>query len=382
LITASREEADLSPSAIAYGIHHALIEKSYFGKSNIDLGALETFSDRLLRRIQSDMTDAIQVPMTLDSIEWDTRIFKPLVATFEIHEELGVCVEDAEYIFLIMGTLWLAYELLTACGKDKSPKIRTFLTFTFGDVFVEPEICREVLEVLEAERKRLKEASADMRTLNAVAGIQMLIPDLEACTEAWDASMIQITSSRCVRNNSVVDSPKHLSSTLRTLFPQSRCSEDSEATTTSRERASLFRVNTMPVPTDVHVRVFLKPGCSWSVSNATSAKSANYGRIIKKPNGIEVRPEDGSFMLAPAANCKECTLERPKGSIDGFTATIIIPPNGSYSVPQVIDVRGKAGAGDVTIIETAAARFEVEYGQYQVRRKDFGERVTIENTSY
>jgi hypothetical protein len=328
------------------------------------------------------MTDAIHAPVSLESVEWDTRVFKPIIATFDISEDLGVCVEDAEYIFLVTATLWLAYELLTACGKDKTPKIRTFLIFTFGDVFVEPEICSEVLEVLEAERKRLAEACATMRTLRAVSDVRMLIPDLEACTAAWDASMIQITSRRSVRNNSVVDSLKHLPSTLRAHFPQSRWSKDPAATTASRERATSVPLNSMLVLEDVHVRVFLNPGGSWSVSDVTSTEFTDYGTIIRKSDGTTVRLEGESSMSATATKSKVCTLAGPNRSTGALTATILVPPNCSYSVPQVIDVRGKALAKHVTIVETACARLEVEHGQYQIKRKDFGKRITIENISY
>ncbi|KAF1829025.1 hypothetical protein BDW02DRAFT_510938, partial [Decorospora gaudefroyi] len=167
LATHPREVLDLNPVTIIVSLHKALKSTAYEPRSDPDPGALESLSSRLQKRVQSDIR-AIARGSSLDpKIDWEASVFKPIIATFDLTEDLHVCKADAEYIFLLAVTLLLAYELLILSGKSKARRLRSFLARAFKEYFVEPEVCSRLSKVLGAERRRLAEGLADMKVVKA-----------------------------------------------------------------------------------------------------------------------------------------------------------------------------------------------------------------------
>ncbi|KAF1938326.1 hypothetical protein EJ02DRAFT_410613, partial [Clathrospora elynae] len=165
--THSREVLDLSPLAVVGSIHSALVIKSYQRRSKVDPSVLESLSNRLIRRVQSDVKNTTRKSLLKRPIDWEIKVFRPMIATFDIQEKLGICIGDTEYVFLLATILLLAYEILIDSGKAKAPITRSFLARAFHEYFSEPEICSRISEVLESERKRLAESLADIRVLRA-----------------------------------------------------------------------------------------------------------------------------------------------------------------------------------------------------------------------
>jgi hypothetical protein len=184
LPTQPREVLDLSPLAVVHSIYSALVAKSYHGVSSTHTTALDGFSDRLLKQVQREVRAVSRRSYLDNKIDWEVQVFKPIIATFEIQDDLGIYRGDAEYVFLLATVLMLAYELLLMASKSTAPKTRSFLARAFAEYFVEPEICCQVAEVLEAERKRLAEGLADMKVLRAVQDMGGLLPSTELYTAA------------------------------------------------------------------------------------------------------------------------------------------------------------------------------------------------------
>jgi hypothetical protein len=113
VVAASRGEIPFSPIAIMSGIHNTLVEKSYPQRPNVYPSSLEDLGERILARVQREVT-AVLLETGLDpGIHWGDRVFGPVIATFDIVEELGVCQEDSEYIFLLVTFL---HELSGICS--------------------------------------------------------------------------------------------------------------------------------------------------------------------------------------------------------------------------------------------------------------------------
>ncbi|USP82258.1 hypothetical protein yc1106_09532 [Curvularia clavata] len=154
---------------------------------------VEFFTTRLLRRVRESIREyALEDPPNLD-IDWECRVFRPIIATLDLTGIMDVCETDAEYILLLSTTLALGFELLLLAGNSKAARLRTFLARAFEEFFVEPDICVAVENVLEVEQGRLAKAFVNVQVVRAIQHARGLLPDNELCTAAWKK---QLTSQK------------------------------------------------------------------------------------------------------------------------------------------------------------------------------------------
>jgi hypothetical protein len=381
LPTHPREELDLSPLAIVNSIHSAVIAKSYQGKSSTDPSAIEMFSDRLSRRVQCEVR-AISRGSHLDTtVDWEASVFRPIIATFDIQKDSGICQGDAEYVFLLATLLMLAYELLWMAGKSEAPKARSFLTRSFSECFIEPEICYNVSEMFESERKRLAGGVAEMKILRAIQHTQILLPDIDFCTAAWSTSM----APRAELCDSVFRRFTHILAKQTTNTRVSRWSKETSATAKSRKsrKTVSFALPQSPASNleDVQVKVFLKPGRSWPFNSVTSIEFHGDSATIKASAGLVMQVESGCSISTSSGKSDTVVVTMPRNSTDGFTATVIIPRGCVYQANNVHDIKENIEAQGWTTIRAADAVLEVGDGPYLVQREYFQCRAFIQNTS-
>ena len=318
LPTHSREVLDLSPLAIVDSIHSAVIAKSYRGLPNTDPSVLENFSDRLSTRVQSEVR-AVSEGSHLDAtVDWEVDAFRPIIATFRIQEDLGICQRDTEYVFLLSTLLILAYELLLMAGKDKAPKARSFLARSSSQCLVEPEVCYSISEMFEFERKRLAEGVAGTKVLRVIQNIRSSLPNVGFCTADWNVSVAPHENVR----NSIFRRFSHMLGTHTTDSQVLRCSNEKA---TSRESCKTVSV-ALPLSRafdseDVKVKVFLKPGCSWSLDLVTSIVLGG-GARMRTSTGLVVKLEKGYSISTTTTKPDTVVVVMPSKSADGFMATV------------------------------------------------------------
>ena len=194
LETNPRHVLDLDPQLIINTIHSALLAKIHKHTPFKDFAALKSFGSRLSQRVKSDVHDLIADSDLGPRIDWEVAVSRPIIATFDILEDLGVPNEDAEYILLLAALLILAFELLLLTGNRRAGRIQGFLGRAFEKYLVEPEIVIAIYHSLEAKRLRLARKLADMEVLRAIQDMRILMPDIEQCGRVWRASIPSITT--------------------------------------------------------------------------------------------------------------------------------------------------------------------------------------------
>jgi hypothetical protein len=221
--------------------------------------------------------------------------------------------------------------------------------------------------------------NVDIKVLKAIRRLRILLPDIEACTAAWDANMFEK-----VQGN---ERDHYLRQRMRTSIASepavriSMCSE--EACAKFLEEAETFAPlrRRAAAPFDVLVKVFLRYGCRWLVDCVISIDSKGDRTTINTSDGLDIELE-ASCSVSPVATVNNrWSVSMPEGSVSGFTSTITMPPGCSYRVFRVEDVSEKKSDKDWTVIETAGAVFEVGEGNYGIRRVNVGSRVIVENLS-
>jgi hypothetical protein len=372
-----RGKLPFSPLAILEGIHSTLVEKSYSQKPNVDASILERFGRRIVERVQHELTAVISQDGLGPGTNWERRVFKPIIATFDIGENLGVCQEDAEYISLLVTALSLAFELLLLADRNTAGEIRTFLARSFDEFFVEPEICRIVDSMLDAEHDRLSRMPAEATILRAIQNLRNLLPDIHSVIIAWNASMLRRLPpddianyiQRQVCRPDLVDSGPRIS----------RWSE--EATSTFFEEAGIFAPVRHAVVTApyLQVKVFLKYGCCLSFNFITLIDHHGDCAIMHMCNGLRMElktcPSSSSIIRVR----DRVSVRAPEGSNDGFIGTLFIPPDGSYHAARVENIMEERSDTLWTIIDTATAIFEIVGDNYQVRSVNIGSSAVVEH---
>ena len=310
-------------------------------------------------------------------IDWDQRVLRPIIATFEIEENLGVCQGDAEYVFLLVTVLSLAYELLLLADESKARKTHAFLEQVFDECFVEPEVCRTVGLLLDTERERLTRMNAEIKTTKAVQDMRMLLPEINMCITAWDVKMlrnlrISDISSYVRRHVRMYDVPK----------PEVRISRWShDAATAFFQEAGTFapvRCTTEAAPA-VQVKVFLERGCSLPIYSVTSIAFRGDRAIIHTSEGLSMELEKGCSISSITGVCDRMRLTKWEGSTDGFIGTMYIPPGCSYRAANVTGVAEGISNTLLTIIDTAPATFEVDGDNYRIRPVNSGSSIVVEH---
>ena len=180
--TNPREVLDLDPQPIVNTIHSALITKVSKHTPPKNFATLESFGSRLSQRVKCDAHALIPEAGLDPTTDWKVTAFRPIIAHFDITENLGVPKDDAEYILLLAPLLVLALELLIPCVKNKAERTRNFLAQELENDLVEPEIVRAIDRTLEAKRLRLAGKFADIRVLKAIQDMHILISDIDRCT--------------------------------------------------------------------------------------------------------------------------------------------------------------------------------------------------------
>ena len=309
--------------------------------------------------------------------DWDRRVLRPIIATFEIKENLGLCQGDAEYVFLLVAVLSLAYELLLLADKSKASKTHAFLEQVFDECFVEPEICRTIGLILDAERERLARMKAEIKTTKAIQNMRMLLPEINMCITAWDVNMlrrlrISDVSSYVRRHVRMYDVPE----------PEVRISRwsDEAATTFFKEAGTFAPVRyTAEAAPDVQVKVFLERGCSLPIYFVTSIAFRGDRAIIHTSEGLSMELEEGCSISSITGVCDRMRLTKWEGSKDGFIGTMSIPPGCSYRAANVDGVAEGINNTLLTIIDTATATFEVDGDSYRTRSVNFGSSIVVEH---
>ncbi|CAE7208572.1 hypothetical protein PTNB73_07645 [Pyrenophora teres f. teres] len=404
--TNPREVLNLDPQLIVNMVHSALIPKFFKHTLPKDFAALESFGSRLAQRVKCDVHALISEAGLDPTTDWEHTVFIPIIADFDITENLGVPKEDAEYILLLAALLILAFELLILCGKNKAERTRNFLAQAFDKYLVEPEIVREIDRTLEAKRRRLAGKLADIRVLKAIQDMRILMPDIERCTTLWRASMAprtvaipldsgpEIIEQPTAPSKASVDTsvsakeeddralkvPGHVPIWRNNTVHVSRWSASTASTIQPGKTLSIIQdehpADTSP---EVHVKVYLKPSSSWNFHSITSIDYSGGHATIKSSIGLEAQLQAGCSIFPNSLYPDAMVLKRSEFTTDGFVADVIIPPSYSYHVVKVDDVREKMDATGWTIIETTDAILEVGSGRYLIKRKDFESSVIIEN---
>jgi hypothetical protein len=365
--------------AITNGIHRTLIEKSYPWIPDVCSSALVGFGERILERIEREVTLVLLEAGFDPRIDWNSRVFRPIIATFDIVEELGVCPEDSEYMLLLVTALLLAFELLLLTGRDKAKRTRTFLVRAFEDIFVEPEICRTVGDVLDIELSRLARMNADTKVLKAIQGVRVLLPAIATCTATWDALMLH--GLRGKERNRYLQQRMRTSTSLEPEVRISMCSEEA-ATKFLREVEIFAPLRRLAAnPFDVEINVFLKHGCGWDIDFATSIDLEMDRARVNTFTGLSIKLEAGCLVSPVTAPDNKMLVTMPERSASGFTGTISIPPGCSYCVDKVEALRERRSGAKCTLIETADSVLEIGEGDYSIKRVSGGTHLIVENVT-
>ncbi|KAI4674807.1 uncharacterized protein J4E84_010413 [Alternaria hordeiaustralica] len=371
------ENTPFSHLAILRGIHNTLIEKSYPQQPDVSPSVLGSFGERIVERVQQEVATIVSTEGFDPGIDWNQRVLRPIIATFEIEEDLGMCQGDAEYVFLLVVVLSLAYELLLLADKSKAHKTHAFLGQVFDECFVEPEICRTVGLLLDAERERLARMSAEIKRTKAIQDMRMLLPEINMCITAWDVSMLRNLGTSDIasyvrRHARMYDVPK----------PEVRISRWSEdAATTFFGEARTFapvRCAADAAP-DVQVKIFLERGCSLPFYFVTSIAFRGDRAMIHTSEGLSLVLEEGCSISSITGVCDRMRLTRWEGSKDGFIGTMSIPPGCLYRAANVTGFAEGISNTLLTIIDTATATFEVDGDNYCIRHVDFGSTIVVEH---
>ena len=309
--------------------------------------------------------------------DWDRRVLRPVVATFDVHEDLGVCQGDAEYVLLLVTVLSLAYELLLLADKSKASKTHAFLEQVFNECFVEPKICRTVGLLLDAERERLACMNAEIKTTKAIQDMRMLLPEINMCITAWDVNMLH-----SLRTSDISCYVRRHARMYDVLEPELRIPRWSdEAATTFFQEAKAFapvRYTTEATPA-VQMKVFLERGCSLPIYSVTSIAFRGDRAIIHTSEGLSMELEEGCSISSITGVCDRMRLAMWEGSKDGFIGTISIPPGCSYRAANVDCVAEGISNTLLTVIDTATATFEVDGENYRIRPVNFGSSIVVEH---
>jgi hypothetical protein len=90
LPTYPREVLDLSPLAVVHSIYSALVAKSYQVIPSTHTTALDEFSDRLLKQVKCEVRAVSRRSYLDNKIDSEIQVFKHIITTFEIREDLGI----------------------------------------------------------------------------------------------------------------------------------------------------------------------------------------------------------------------------------------------------------------------------------------------------
>ncbi|KAI4702878.1 hypothetical protein J4E81_001751 [Alternaria sp. BMP 2799] len=372
-----RENTPFNHSTILRGIHSTLVEKSYPQEPDISPSVLGSFGERIVECVQQEVTTIVSTDGFGPGTDWDRRVLRPIIATFEIKENLGLCQGDAEYVFLLITVLSLAYELLLLADKSKASKTHAFLEQVFDECFVEPELCRTVGLILDAERERLARMNAEIKTTKAIQDMRMLLPEINMCTTAWDVNML-----RSLRTSDISSYVRRHARMYDVLEPEVRISRWSdEAATTFFQEAKTFAParHAAEAAPDVQVKVFLERGCSLPIYSVTSIAFRGDRAMIHTSEGLSMELEEGCSISTITGVCDRMRLTRWEGSWDGFVGTMFIPPGCSYRAANVDGVAEGINNTLLTIIDTATATFEVDGENYRIRPVNFGSSIVVEH---
>ncbi|KAH6878513.1 hypothetical protein BKA58DRAFT_377374 [Alternaria rosae] len=377
-----RENTPFSHLAILRGIHSTLIEKSHLQQPDVPSSILEDFGQRIVERVRDEITTVLSPNGFDPRTDWDRRVLGPTIATFDIKEDLGVCRGDAEYMFLLVTVLSLAFELLllveqSKAEQSKARKTHAFLEQVFDECFVEPEVCRIVGLLLDAEQMRLARMNAEIKVTKAIRDMQMLLPDIPMCTTAWNASMFS-----GLRTSDIASHIRRRVCIRDVLKPESRISRWSEeAATTFFQEAGTFASVRYAAETapDVQVKVFLERGCSLPLYFVTCIGFRGDRAIIHTFEGLSMELEEDCSISSITGVCDGMRITKWEGSRDGFIGTISIPPGRSYRADNV-DIVGE-GIGDtlLTIIGAQTTTFEIDGENYRIKPVNFGSSIVVEH---
>ncbi|KAI4663917.1 uncharacterized protein J4E88_010767 [Alternaria novae-zelandiae] len=372
-----RENTPFNHSAILRGIHSTLIEKSYPQQPDISPSVLDSFGERIVERVQQEIATIVSTDGFGPGTDWDRRVLRPIIATFEIEEDLGVCQGDAEYVFLLVTVLSLAYEVLLLADKSKTSKTHAFLEQVFDEFFIEPEMCRTVGLLLDAERERLARMNAEIKTTKALQDMRMLLPEINMCITVWDVNML-----RSLRTSDVSTYVRRHVHMYDVLGPEVRISRwsDEAAASFFKEAATFAPVrSTTEAASDVQVKVFLERGCSLPIYSVTSIAFRGDRAIIRTSEGLSTELEESCSISSITGVCDRMRLTRWEGSKDGFIGTMSIPPGCSYRAANVTGVAEGINNTLLTIIDTETATFELDGDNYRIRPVDFGSSIVVEH---
>lgn len=152
-------------------IHRLLWMKHHRHSPKPPKSSIKSCTIRLISHVRENVHESTPESPPNLSIDWESRVFGPTIATLYLTDVVHICEADAQYKLLLSTLLALAFE----------------------EYFVEPDIWVVVENMLRIEQKRLAKAGVNVKVLRATQCVRGLLPDIELCAAAWK---MQLTSHK------------------------------------------------------------------------------------------------------------------------------------------------------------------------------------------
>lgn len=355
-----------SVAAMVQTVHRAVVTKTYGGKSKAHLGTIASLALPLQKHIRQTIQQTLQ-SSAADVVDWEAQVLMPIIADFNLVEDLGVSTVDAEYIVLLSTVVILAFEVLLLPEVSCLHSTSEFLVGMFEQYFCEPEICRTMSSRLEEEQRRLVRAGADTQEQQAAGVLRKLMPDLSTRSVVWNKL------TRVIKKKPSAKSVKAFQSQVDLKLA------GSVAGPSTSSRPPSPRLTTFP--RDLQVEIFLKPGCSMEFDFVDSVTEVHGALVVKTCIGLRMHVEAGYTVSGPSGTHDTVTLHERSDS-DGvklFAATVIVPPGHIYRITGVDFVSEMHTDLSQTLIETDAAVMNVSGGDYAIQCRDQRHSVLVES---
>jgi hypothetical protein len=341
------EDMGISIAAIVHAAHQVIVEKSYGGKCDSDPSAITSLTMRLHKTIRETMMHVRRTTKDTE-LDWETKVFVPVVANFNPVEDLKISNADTDYIILLATIIVLAYEILLLPGASRNNK---FLAKTFNDYLCEPEIYCQLNKSLKVEQQRLNRADADSQTQQAVHLMRSFLSHALAGTFEWKTE----------------PSNQHHQIDVSELHR-------------SIQRSQSVRKGFTLTPRDLIVQVFLKSGCSYNFDFVHRIVHSGRKVVVKTCVGLRMHVEEGITVSRIWGTFDTVTIEAGEAREGTLAATIVVPPGYAYRAIEVENVSRAEGKSAPTIVETKQATLSISHGGYVVNHGGCRQSVIIEST--
>jgi hypothetical protein len=325
--------------------------------SAMDSYEVKTTTSRLLSQIRWTINEVARTSGLTMPIDWESRVFEPIIALFDVPADLGTSPEDAEYALLVVTMIALAYELLLLPETNNLQPTYDFLTTGLGDYLCEPGVSSQISEFLDAERVRLTRSVADIKVIRAIQTLRTLLPDESVCGLKWKTSLPMDRSSKDGKISYVKSLGRRRPSSANTAVSSTLCRTPSPA-------PSDFSSISPKPGEDVHVIVSLISG-----SHATFG----FVKSLEDRAGLSVKFGRDVYN----------DFKRPHETANDLTATVTIAPGCIYDIEDVLRIDGGTHRDGWTLIETKTGEMHVgngSYHRYLIEWQNWDGKVVIKNS--